>query len=259
MQCAVCMRCACGVHAACTQSTCSVRAVRVVQPGGARGAQDGGGKAEGRWRRRHASATAGRGGVVVRGKGRDTGAGHGARPSLSRTSRYCRGGEGGLLLISLSLARPLALARTRTLASDAAVSSAGGCPSTRGSTGAWATASARCASMVKTPPTHPPPRRGPTPLPLSTQALVGALAFAVRGALNVDLFSTYMEAAVGISIMVIGLSGIAEAREWSREHDDGPTESNAHHDIEVILESDREQSVRLPPVYLYTLCLLWPR
>ena len=117
--------------------------------------------------------------------------------------------------------------------------------------------------MVKSPPPthppHPPPRRGPTPLPLSTQALVGALAFAVRGALNVDLFSTYMEAAVGISIMVIGLSGIAEAREWSREHDDGPTESNAHHDIEVILESDREQSVRLPPVYLHTLCLLWPR
>ena len=73
-------------------------------------------------------------------------------------------------------------------------------------------------------------------------ALVGALAFAVRGALNVDLFSTYMEAAVGISIMVIGLSGIAEAREWSREHDDGPTESNAHHDLDVILESDREQS-----------------
>jgi len=31
--------------------------------------------------------------------------------------------------------------------------------------------------------------------PLPTQALVGALAFAVRGALNVDLFSTYMEAA----------------------------------------------------------------
>ena len=43
-------------------------------------------------------------------------------------------------------------------------------------------------------------------------ALVGALAFAVRGALNLDVLSTYMEAAVGISIMVIGLSGIAEAR-----------------------------------------------
>ena len=74
-------------------------------------------------------------------------------------------------------------------------------------------------------------------------ALVGALAFAVRGALNVDLFSTYMEAAVGISIMVIGLSGIAEAREWSREHVDGPTASNAHHDLDVILETEREQSV----------------
>ena len=181
---------------------------------------------------------------------------------------------------------------------DATIPSAGGCPSTRGSTGAWATGSARCARLVKRPPSagpelgpctssgHPwrlwaplaalggstlpwgeaeppgapsPPPRSPIPLPLSTQALVGVLAFAVRGALNVDLFSTYMEAAVGISIMVIGLSGIAEAREWSREHDDGPTESNAHHDIEVILESDREQSVRLPPVYLHTLCLLWPR
>ena len=43
-------------------------------------------------------------------------------------------------------------------------------------------------------------------------ALVGALAFMIRGALNVDLFSTYMEAAVGVSIMVIGLSGISEAR-----------------------------------------------
>ena len=59
---------------------------------------------------------------------------------------------------------------------------------------------------------------------------------------------------MGVSIMVIGLSGIAEAREWSREHDDGPTESNAHHDMEVILESDREQSVRLPPVYLHKRC-----
>eukprot|EP00964_Phaeocystis_antarctica_P039669 scaffold22688_cov55-Phaeocystis_antarctica.AAC.3 len=35
---------------------------------------------------------------------------------------------------------------------DAIIPSAGGCPSTRGSTGAWATGSARCARLVKRPP-----------------------------------------------------------------------------------------------------------
>lgn len=71
-------------------------------------------------------------------------------------------------------------------------------------------------------------------------ALVGALAFCIRDALNVDVFSTYMEAAVGLSIMVIGLSGIAEAREWSREHEAGPTEFNAKHDLDVIIDSASE-------------------
>lgn len=45
-------------------------------------------------------------------------------------------------------------------------------------------------------------------------ALVGALAFAVRGALNLDAFSAYMEAIVGVSIVVIGATGVREAREW---------------------------------------------
>ena len=45
-------------------------------------------------------------------------------------------------------------------------------------------------------------------------ALVGALAFSIRGALNINLFSTYMEALVGLSIIIIGLNGIQEAREW---------------------------------------------
>ncbi|KAL1512102.1 hypothetical protein AB1Y20_005373 [Prymnesium parvum] len=48
-------------------------------------------------------------------------------------------------------------------------------------------------------------------------ALVGALAFAARGALNIDAYSTYMEAAVGLSIMVIGANGVREAREWTAE------------------------------------------
>ena len=49
-------------------------------------------------------------------------------------------------------------------------------------------------------------------------ALVGALAFAVRGALNIDAFSVYMEAVVGVSIVIIGANGVREAREWASEH-----------------------------------------
>ncbi|KAL3892754.1 MAG: hypothetical protein SGPRY_014819, partial [Prymnesium sp.] len=48
-------------------------------------------------------------------------------------------------------------------------------------------------------------------------ALVGALAFAARGALNIDAYSTYMEAIVGLSIMIIGANGVREAREWTDE------------------------------------------
>ena len=45
-------------------------------------------------------------------------------------------------------------------------------------------------------------------------ALVGALAFAVRGALNINALSGYMEAVVGLSVMIIGANGVREAREW---------------------------------------------
>jgi len=45
-------------------------------------------------------------------------------------------------------------------------------------------------------------------------ALVGALAFVIRGAFNLEILCSYMEAAVGISIMVIGANGIREANEW---------------------------------------------
>ena len=51
-------------------------------------------------------------------------------------------------------------------------------------------------------------------------ALVGALAFCLRSALNLDALTTYMEAAVGISIMIIGVNGIAEAREWREDHEE---------------------------------------
>lgn len=51
-------------------------------------------------------------------------------------------------------------------------------------------------------------------------ALVGALAFAVRGALNLDALSGYMEAAVGLSIIIIGLNGVRESREWATEHEE---------------------------------------
>ncbi|EOD32487.1 hypothetical protein EMIHUDRAFT_230829 [Emiliania huxleyi CCMP1516] len=44
--------------------------------------------------------------------------------------------------------------------------------------------------------------------------LVGLLAFLVRGALNLDAICVYMEAAVGISILIIGVNG---AREWSSD------------------------------------------
>jgi len=47
--------------------------------------------------------------------------------------------------------------------------------------------------------------------------LVGLLAFLVRGALNLDAICVYMEAAVGISILIIGVNGVREAREWSSD------------------------------------------
>lgn len=46
-------------------------------------------------------------------------------------------------------------------------------------------------------------------------ALVGALGFLLRGALNLDAISTYMEVAVGISLVFIGYTGMRESREWA--------------------------------------------
>ena len=45
--------------------------------------------------------------------------------------------------------------------------------------------------------------------------LVGMIAFALRGALNLHALAPYMEAAVGVSIVVIGITGYREAREWA--------------------------------------------
>lgn len=45
-------------------------------------------------------------------------------------------------------------------------------------------------------------------------ALVGALGFALRGALNLDALARFSEVAVGVSIIVIGATGLQEAREW---------------------------------------------
>jgi hypothetical protein len=50
-------------------------------------------------------------------------------------------------------------------------------------------------------------------------ALVGLLAFLVRGALHLETLCTYMEALVGLSILIIGVNGVIEAREWQREAD----------------------------------------
>lgn len=47
-------------------------------------------------------------------------------------------------------------------------------------------------------------------------AIVGAVAYTVRGALNLDAFSKYMEAVVGLSIVVIGATGVQEARQCWR-------------------------------------------
>ncbi|EOD29978.1 hypothetical protein EMIHUDRAFT_462886 [Emiliania huxleyi CCMP1516] len=47
--------------------------------------------------------------------------------------------------------------------------------------------------------------------------LVGLLAFLVRGALNLDAICVYMEAAVGISILIIGVNGVREACARERE------------------------------------------
>ena len=100
----------------------------------------------------------------------------------------------------------------------------GGQPSTRASTGVRAARSCtyRHARLRPRPAHHRRSRRRRRVPRVSHAprlaglghgigaALVGAIAFCIRDALNIDVFSTYMEAAVGISIMVIGLSGIAE-------------------------------------------------
>ena len=42
-----------------------------------------------------------------------------------------------------------------------------------------------------------------------------------------DALTTYMEAAVGISIMIIGVNGIAEAREWREDHEESAVDGGA--------------------------------
>jgi len=79
-------------------------------------------------------------------------------------------------------------------------------------------------------------------------ALVGALAFAVRGALNLDVLSSYMEAAVGASIVIIGVNGIRESQEWETEatHSmaEGPTEKAKQHSLAVALsQPPKAQSI----------------
>eukprot|EP00324_Dicrateria_rotunda_P007963 CAMPEP_0206173078 /NCGR_PEP_ID=MMETSP1474-20131121/47701_1 /ASSEMBLY_ACC=CAM_ASM_001110 /TAXON_ID=97495 /ORGANISM="Imantonia sp., Strain RCC918" /LENGTH=262 /DNA_ID=CAMNT_0053581651 /DNA_START=223 /DNA_END=1011 /DNA_ORIENTATION=+ len=73
-------------------------------------------------------------------------------------------------------------------------------------------------------------------------ALVGALAYFVRGALNLDVLCTYMEAAVGLSIIIIGWNGVGEAREWRTEHE-GPTQVAAQHNLEVALAQPAVETV----------------
>ena len=63
-------------------------------------------------------------------------------------------------------------------------------------------------------------------------ALVGALGFALRGAFNIDAVSSYMEVAVGVSIIIIGFNGFREAREWADAADtctiaDSPSEDDS--------------------------------
>lgn len=75
-------------------------------------------------------------------------------------------------------------------------------------------------------------------------AAVGGLAFAVRGALNLDVLSAYMEAAVGISIMIIGINGIRESKEWATDHlatGEGPTEVAKQHSLEVAMAQPRQE------------------
>lgn len=83
-------------------------------------------------------------------------------------------------------------------------------------------------------------------------AAVGALAFLVRGALNLDAISSYMEAAVGLSIAIIGTNGIREAREWFAEHE-GPTEVAKQHSMEVALNSVKAQSLLSAAAATWTL------
>ena len=61
---------------------------------------------------------------------------------------------------------------------------------------------------------------GHQPSPGLPASPAGALAFAVRGALNLDALSGYMEAAVGLSIIIIGINGVRESREWATEHEE---------------------------------------
>lgn len=51
---------------------------------------------------------------------------------------------------------------------------------------------------------------------------VGALGYAVKGWLNLDTLAQWGEVAVGLSILVIGVLGLSEARQWRQGDPDAP-------------------------------------
>jgi len=59
-------------------------------------------------------------------------------------------------------------------------------------------------------------------------ALVGAVGYLLRGMLNMDVVSSYMEVAVGASIIVIGATGLRDAQDWARSAEECSLESDAH-------------------------------
>eukprot|EP00908_Phaeocystis_cordata_P012260 Transcript_23223.p2 GENE.Transcript_23223~~Transcript_23223.p2 ORF type:complete len:284 (-),score=77.53 Transcript_23223:20-871(-) len=77
-------------------------------------------------------------------------------------------------------------------------------------------------------------------------ALIGALGFALRGGLNLDAVSVYMEVAVGISLMVIGVTGVRESREWAAEVEGCALEEEQGEDI--VMTEDSCVSSSEPPL-----------
>jgi len=64
-------------------------------------------------------------------------------------------------------------------------------------------------------------------------SLMGFIAFTVKGRINIEALSNWMEAIVGITLIVIGLMGLSKARKWSHNDDSIQENFNPHLDKQL--------------------------